>query len=199
MSLQGKFTAGAMYERDEACEPMLPSAALLSECSTAHVSPYLTENDTDGDDAVELEHLDQLDQITQLDSFVDYRDECFCSAMLHKQELLRRMFAISKVAQLKKEPLPATVHNVRQSCVHTMQRILDFAIMRGTEIVQESTVIQSILLLDWVIANEPTYLIQMKHDVLSGVCVLLNSNHFFGSPDAEGRALWHCIAGRIRQ
>ena len=171
-----------MYERHDASEPKHASAALLSGCSTAHVSPYLTETDTDGDDAVALDHLDHLDQITQLDSFVDYSDDRFCVSMLHKQELLRHMFAISQTAQLKKEPLSASVHNVRQSCVHTMQRILDFATMRGTEIVQESTVIQSILLLDWIIANERTYFTQMKHDVLSGVCVLLNSNHLMAAP-----------------
>jgi hypothetical protein len=183
--------ADAMYERAEATEPVHVSAALLSECSTAHGSPYLTDTDTDGEDPVPL--VDQLDQLTQLDSRAHYSDDHFCAAMLVKHELLRTMFAVSKVAQLKKEPLSASVLDVRQSCVHTMQRILHFAFMSRTEIMQESAVIQSILLLDWIIANEHTYFMHMKHDVLSGVCVLLNCDHMLAAPN-ERQELFRIVS-----
>jgi len=198
MSLQTVCTGEAMYER----EGLYTSSALLSECSTANVSPYLTETDTDADDQVQPDPsdpsdpsdpmdpmdpmhpmpLDPIDQLSHIDSYVNYSDKHYCAAMLDKHELLRNMFARSKADQLKKVPLSASVLDVRQSCVYNMQKILHFANMSCTGIVHESTVIQSILLLDWIIANEYTYFTRMEHDVLSGVCVILNCEHSLAAP-----------------
>jgi len=59
MSLQSVCTAEAMYER----EGLYTSSALLSECSTANGSPYLTETNTDADEQVETDPSDPLDPL----------------------------------------------------------------------------------------------------------------------------------------
>ena len=100
-----------------------------------------------------------------------------------KYDLLHLMFAQSKVLQQQKVPLSQSIVVLRMSCIQRMQVLLHHSKMGADDmsfsdnIVQESSVIQAILLLDWIIANDLKYFISMKPDVLSAICIILSSAH----------------------
>ena len=133
-----------------------PTTSGLSDCSTEQVSLYYTDSDTDADACENTAGYSKDDT--------------------NKHDILQHMFMQSKVVQMKKEPLPHSVFVLRTACVYKMQQILHIAQMCGVTAVQESTVIQGILLLDWIIASEFSYFMRMNIDVLAGVCVILNSD-----------------------
>jgi hypothetical protein len=93
-----------------------------------------------------------------------------------KYEVLRNMYQLSLCVQMQRAPLTHGVSVVRMCCVNKMRQMMHFLQMGGESSVHESTVIQGILLLDWIIANEFTYFMRMKPEVLSGVCLILNAD-----------------------
>jgi len=95
---------------------------------------------------------------------------------VEKNEVLRKMYQLSLCVQKQREPLTHGVSVVRMCCVNKMRQIMHFVQMGGETSVHESTVIQGILLLDWIIANEFMYFMRMKPEVLSGVCLILNAD-----------------------
>jgi len=63
------------------------------------------------------------------------------------------------------------------ACIRGMQQILQYSktamdgLRMSDNLVQESTVVPSIFLLDWIIANEFQYFMRMKTEALSAVCL----------------------------
>ena len=102
---------------------------------------------------------------------------------MSKYDHLRAMFALSKVANLQKQVLPESVLMHRMACIQGMQHILHYSktevdgLRMSDNLVEESTVVQSIFLLDWIIVNEFNYFVHMKTETLSAVCLILNSGH----------------------
>jgi hypothetical protein len=100
-----------------------------------------------------------------------------------KYDLLHLMFAQSKIVQRQKVPLSESIVVLRMSCIQRMQVLLHHSKMGADgmgfsdNVIQESSVIQAILLLDWIIANDPKYFISLKPDLLSGICIILSSAH----------------------
>jgi len=92
-----------------------------------------------------------------------------------KYALLHLMFAQSKVLQQQKVPLPQSIVVLRMSCIQRMQVLLHQSKMGADgmsfsdNVVQESSVIQAILLLDWIITNDSKYFMSIKPDVLSAI------------------------------
>jgi len=95
------------------------------------------------------------------------------------RKTMGRMYAYSMSVNKKRVPLCELSRIRRHNCISKMQSInrmyaLRCAGQRGMK-VGESTVIQSILLLDWIIDNEFAYFMNMEEDVLSGICVILSA------------------------
>jgi len=114
------------------------------------------------------------------------RDKIF-----EKYNLLRWMSAEStRVLTCRKELSPAAMA-LRMSCICQMQLVLHFSQMNEEMIVNEDTIIQSILLLDWIIENEMDYFVRTEPEVLGCVCVILCVEE----PDtAETEVLHHLVA-----
>jgi len=93
--------------------------------------------------------------------------------LFEKYNLLRWMFAEStRVLKCREELSPAAMA-LRTSCICQMQLVLHFSQMNEETIVDEDTIIQSILLLDWIIQNEMDYFMRTEPEVLGCVCVIL--------------------------
>lgn len=96
---------------------------------------------------------------------------------MSKNDQLRTMFALSKAADLQKPVLSESVLLHRMACIRGMQQILQYSktamdgLRMSDNLVQESTVVPSIFLLDWIIANEFQYFMRMKTEALSAVCL----------------------------
>ena len=108
---------------------------------------------------------------------------CESTPHISKNDQLRTMFALSKAADLQKQVLPESVLMHRMVCIQSMQHILHYSktevdgLRMSDNLVLESTVAQSIFLLDWIIANEFNYFVRMKTETLSAMCLILNSGH----------------------
>ena len=105
------------------------------------------------------------------------------------RKLMARMYARSMSVAEKRVPLGEVPVVRRHRCIAKMQSInrmyaLRCVGQRGADI-GESTVIQSILLLDWIIDNEFAYFMNMEEDVLSGICVILSAYSRGNAPHAS--------------
>ena len=91
--------------------------------------------------------------------------------------ILARMYTQSTSVLRQRVELCESAIAKRRECIDKMQTINHMHNLRcGRSVVsvQESTVMQGILLLDWMIDNEFTYFMEMDVDLLSGVCIILS-------------------------
>jgi len=122
----------------------------------------------------------------------DEQDEHeMAAAAYSRQDVLRCMFAQSTAIQLHRQPLSPGLVTLRMACVRKMQQILHFSQMNRETVVHEATVIQAILLLDWVIEHEFKAFMHMQPEVLSGVCIILSVDD---ATDDEIQALFRLVA-----
>jgi len=121
----------------------------------------------------------------------DSTNEHAVEAAHDRQHLLRWMFAQSTAIELQRQPLSSGLVTLRMACVRKMQQILHFSQMNGETVVHEATVIQAIMLLDWVIEHEFIVFMEMKPEVLSGVCMILSVDN---ATAAEMDALFRLVA-----
>jgi len=154
----------------ESCDSNIEDVLYVTESATVAEPGAMSTNvrvacDADGDNGA---FVTKIDHASEYDS---------------KYDLLHLMFAQSKVVQQQKVPLSQSIVVLRMSCIQRMQVLLHHSKMGADgmgfsdNVIQESSVIQAILLLDWIIANDPKYFISMKPDLLSGICIILSSAH----------------------
>jgi len=108
-----------------------------------------------------------------------------------RQRVLRWMFAQSTGIEFHRKPLLPSVVTLRMACVRKMQQILHFSQMNGETVVREDTVIQAIMLLDWVIEYEFSAFMHMEPEVLSGVCMMVSVDE---ATEAEMNGLYRLVA-----
>ena len=109
--------------------------------------------------------------------------------LFEKYNLLSWMFAESTRVHRDRQALAPPAMALRMSCICQMQIVLYFAQMSEETIVDEDTIVQSILLLDWIIQNEMDYFMRTEPEVLGCVCVIL----CVGEPDAAETDTLHSL------
>jgi hypothetical protein len=172
--------------------PDMPYA--LSQNSTEHSDhDSASEIDTMREDTqfLDTDHDTMREDTQFLDTDHDMKHEHAVEAACDRQDVLRWMFAQSTTIELHRQPLSPSIVTLRMACVRKMQQILHFSQMNGETVVHEATVIQAILLLDWIIEHEFVAFMHMKPEVLSGVCIILSVDD---ATDAEMEALFRLVA-----
>jgi len=133
----------------------------------------LSQNSTEHKDHDRAAEICAMRQDTQfLHTYDDVEDEHMedehsehehaVEVAYNRQDVLRWMFAQSTAIQLHWQPLSPGLVTLRMACVRKMQQILHFSQMNRETVVHEATVIQAILLLDWVVEHEFKAFMDMK-------------------------------------
>jgi len=171
----------SLYDTHMCEKPILPQCTdtlcALSQCNTEFVS---TESESNTDADIEIEQGDCDSSIINSDHehVKEIPEQCKekldSQQIFEKYHLLGWMFAESKRVQMHREKLSSGVMTLRMACVRKIQQVLYYSQMKQETIVNEGTVIQAILLLDWIIQYELNYFLRKQPDVVAGVCVILS-------------------------